>query len=477
MASHSPARRRFLLTTWSLLPAVAVWGLAAWFARDGRRWAIELTNYLFALALLVSYVAGWSLRITWARGRPRHATFQATTATLVLLVLLLIVEVPAFLGLIDYSRQWESWTGNWRGPAYTFDVDLELAFRRCPNMHSVGRSCGDIAGAWNMPCRSPRQLEFTFNAQGFRSRTEYTTADVVMLGDSFIEGWFVSDGDTCSDKLAGRTGLIVANLAQSGYGTLQELRILQRHAPGLSPRLVIWFFYEGNDLYDDEDFEDAVAYYQQVGGTIDELRHRLGYRRTSFREASFSINTFVVLRRSCDWLVPNNMPNVGWFRDDQGIRQRILFYNDYVSQLGDYELGRFEKTKQALATGKALCDERGMRLLVCYIPTKFRVYREFCEFAASSPCRAWQLWDLPERFAGFCGEAGIPFLNLTAAMQEAAGAGRLLYAPSDSHWDRAGHAFVARLLEENCRDIGLTDRGHTERRAQNVKGRVREIDE
>lgn len=458
MTDPSLTRRRRLWSSATLVPTLAVWALAAWFGRDTRRWAIELTNSLFAFGLIVSYLAAWFLRLIYTNGPRRRAAFQAITTTLVLLVMVLTLELPAYLGVFDYCAFWESVTGEWRGPASTFDVDLEFGFRRRPNIRMVGRYSGDLAIAWNMPRRAARQLEFTFNGQGFRSRTDYTAADVVMLGDSFIEGWFVSDGETCADRLADRTGLTVANLGQSGYGTLQELRMLELYGLALRPRLVVWFFYEGNDLYDDEDFEGNLSYFRRVGGTVAELRQRLGWTRSSFRDASFSIHAFDALRRSCDWLVPNSMPHFGWFRDDQGGRQRVLFHGEGTSELGDYELERFEKTKTALTAGKALCNEYGIGLIVCCIPAKFRVYAGICEFAESSPCNQWRLWSLPEHFKAFCDDAKIPCVDLTQPMRDAAAAGRLLYSATDTHWDQNGHAFVAELLAEKCRDSAIFQR-------------------
>src|SRR5262245_13956574 len=118
-ANHRSVIRRLLRTLSILLLTSAVWALAAYIARDTRRWAIELTNYLFALGLIISYAALWALRIIWARGPLRYAMFQAITGTVVLLISILIIEVPALLGELDYSRLWERLTGEWRGPAHS----------------------------------------------------------------------------------------------------------------------------------------------------------------------------------------------------------------------------------------------------------------------------------------------------------------------------------------------------------------------
>ena len=49
--------------------------------------------------------------------------------------------------------------------------------------------------------------------------------------------------------------------------------------------------------------------------------------------------------------------------------------------------------------GAELCRREGIHLLLCYIPTKYRVYRPYVTFAADSACRKWEVWPLPELFA------------------------------------------------------------------------------
>jgi hypothetical protein len=92
-------------------------------------------------------------------------------------------------------------------------------------------------------------------------------------------------------------------------------------------------------------------------------------------------------------------------------------------------------------------------LLFAYIPSKFRVYREHCEFSARSPCRSWRLTDLPQRVAEACAREGIAFLDLSGPFREQAAAGRLLYVPQDTHWDREAHDEVAALIEARYRAL------------------------
>src|SRR5881409_452174 len=223
LANDRRGRLRAPWTAFQLLLLLSSWILCSWMGQKTHPAAIRRTQYLFAFAVILSYTTAWMLYVTWTRARLRLAVFRAITATTMLGVVLACLELPAYLGFIHYRRFWDAVTGNWRGPANEFEVDLELAWRRVPNLRMSGRPQGDIAQAWNMPIRTERKLEFTFNSRGFRTR-ETSRSDIILLGDSYIEGHLVSDDETCSSQLARLTGLTVGNFGQSGYGTAQELR-------------------------------------------------------------------------------------------------------------------------------------------------------------------------------------------------------------------------------------------------------------
>ena len=55
----------------------------------------------------------------------------------------------------------------------------------------------------------------------------------------------------------------------------------------------------------------------------------------------------------------------------------------------------------------------------------------------------------------FCELAGIPFLDLTTALQERVESGENMYFPDDSHLNEAGEAVTAATLAEFLRKQGL----------------------
>jgi lysophospholipase L1-like esterase len=51
-----------------------------------------------------------------------------------------------------------------------------------------------------------------------------------------------------------------------------------------------------------------------------------------------------------------------------------------------------------------------------------------------------------ELMRDFCATAGIFFLDLTPALEQAAASGRAVYFADDAHWNAAGHEIAAEEL-------------------------------
>ena len=438
--------REFRWTASWVFVAIAWWSATAWVGRQEQPWALALTNWAFALGLAWSYVAAWSLATPWSRQR-HVVAFRAIAITSSIIVGLAVFEAPAVAGLIDYGRIRAAIEGS-EGPAVGFVDDRELLYRRAPNMHWTGQPRTDMASYFNLPLRASRPITFSTDRNGFRNLTAADQADVALIGDSYIEATSVSDDETAAVRLHELTGLRVANLGVSGYGSLQELKMLQQYALPLQPRMVAWFFFEGNDLDDDQKFENGMIYQSRASNPAPVPREPVSLRWRGFVDRSFTRNAFLEVREMTDWLVPNGIDSFGWFQEAGGPVHRFYFYDFYATRtFGAYEQWRFERTRAAFRRGLEIAREHNIRLVVFYVPIKFRVYRDFCSFPAGSPCLEWLPWDLETRFAAFCREAGIEFVSLIDPLRRGASAGELIYAPGDSHWNADGQLFVAKQIK------------------------------
>ena len=118
---------------------------------------------------------------------------------------------------------------------------------------------------WHGQTRDGRTVRL--NGAGFRGPAAGAGAAgrrrVVLLGDSLTFGTGVEDGETFAAQLAGLApALEPVNLGVSGYGTDQELLLLEREGLPLEPAVVVLDVCVGNDILD-----NALPVYVYDGAT------------------------------------------------------------------------------------------------------------------------------------------------------------------------------------------------------------------
>jgi len=73
--------------------------------------------------------------------------------------------------------------------------------------------------------------------------------DIAAIGDSFTEGFCVPSEKNFVALIRERDP-VTLNLGKSGDGPLAELATLEEYLPSTKPRVVLWFYFGGNDLGD-----------------------------------------------------------------------------------------------------------------------------------------------------------------------------------------------------------------------------------
>ena len=226
------------LTLW-LAPLALYWAILALVARVPTAGAIRATDVLFVLALPVTFIA--ILGAVRSVSRSARAVLGILAVTLGITAAVVPLEVAAAARLVHWELVFL-----WQRGEEQHDVpDSKLGFRHAPNTRWVGRLRGDIEDGWGLPASASNPITVTHDVNGYRNVTHFAQADIVLIGDSYVEGRYVSDDQTISRFLESRLGRAVANLGVAGYGTAQELIVLKQDGMRLKPGIVDLVFLRG----------------------------------------------------------------------------------------------------------------------------------------------------------------------------------------------------------------------------------------
>ena len=333
----------------------------------------------------------------------------------------------------------------------------------------LGRWCrlnlsGSFGGhTYTINQRGLRDSEVPLTVQGSRKR-------ILMLGDSVVWGYGVSDGTTFSDVLERLlTDTDVINFGVSGYGTGEELLALQAEGFQYHPDVVVLVFCLGNDV-EDTYFPDGGKSYpantfyldggalridrfqlnwaQRVGLALNEhsalfnvvakrLAKRLKKRRAASRAQRSAIETMNRRRRSS---VPYDEASVSGLRylqvtPDPGPG----FFNSRYGLLKPTPLNYYkvELAKQALLEIARAVRAHDAGFIVVLSP--FRAQLDPNHPASRNPLNAELL--------RFLASEGIAVVDLLPLMLERG------WEPDQAFLDRChytawGHQEMARLLKD-----------------------------
>jgi len=372
----------------------------------------------------------------------RRILARVALAALALAATLLLLEIAAYLGWVDWSRVVGmphalrfTHLKPWDNPANVRDE--ELLFRHRPGMRFQGETPGDLVDLYGIATDRKYPVDVAYDENGFRNPPGRTRADVVLIGDSFLEAGLVPAGETVAANLERALGATVQNLGCSGYGPQQEKIVLERYGLPLQPKTVVWFFFEGNDLLDVPRYEEA----RRTGGQDP--------GKTRFLARSLIAN----LARRIELIAerPRGQDSDEARRRMGEIGSTRIWFAFPGQPLSDADRASLAKAQETIRSAAEECRAAGARFLLVFVPTKFRVCEGFAAFAPDTLCATWHSNELPELLAGFAGEAGVEWIDLTLPLRAAAEGGELPYFPDDGHWSPRGHATAAAAIEERLR--------------------------
>lgn len=388
------------------------------------------SSVLVALGYLLS------ARATLAARLARTTALAAATAGT-----LCVLELPAVFGH-DYGRTF----GTGRNDTFLQLAmginrwDDELIHLHLPHSRFRGTVTGNLVFR-GLPNPVRYDVDVAYDHNGFRNDIDFTEAELVAIGDSFVEGAETPSAQTVVAELGRRLGVSAVNLGQSAYGPQQELIVLRRYGAPLAPKTVVWFVFSGNDLSDVDSYEWRRAHVDQF------------LAPPPFRARTFTRNAVTALARLTT--LPRRKVSP-WAREFEFTYVRPdgsseIHYLDGNEEL--WKAHQWDVMSATLLAARDLTASLRADFLVVFVPRKLRVYRGFLRAAPDALAHKWQLNNLPDVLSDFCRTHAIAFLDSTGALREAVARGESVYLTDDLHWNAAGHRVAAAAVAERLQQM------------------------
>jgi PAS domain S-box-containing protein len=361
--------------------------------------------------------------------------------------------------------------------------DDQLIFREKPLNHGVttgfkGAAYSPVYGI-DVP---PMTIEWKTDEDGFRNSEKMGSADIVVLGDSYME-YGKTQSDTFPMRLQERlSGLTVRNLAKSGYGPFQYLEVLKRFGLKYKPRYVLFAFYEGNDIVDIRNY-----LLWKAGKVEDGDLSNLARPRSFFGRYWLALKTAADHMGEVSLLFVQSMldknpllgedrynihPDLAELNLGPGKRERILLPDSSTRYFETaLDKGNWMALQRILRDFRDVSKANQITPVVLYVPAPARVYAPFSTADSGKNWLAMREREIANQdvieneVIRIVQSLDLDFISLSPVFEREAKYGKLLYYHLDPHWNSEGRAvaaaFVADVLRsQSAAPSSVQSKGH-----------------
>ena len=319
--------------------------------------------------------------------------------------------------------------------AYPFVAPQQFAFRgyvRSNEMREIFPLSGISRTPTELCNEGGRDIVYNSDEHGFNNPFASWTGrrfDLALIGDSFVHGVCVR----AEDQLANLIRREIPNMLNAGVlgaGPLSELAVLREYVSSTKPRIVLWFFYEGNDIEDLTKEENSPL-----------SRYLDSSYRQGLAEKQFAIDA--LLRAYADSVlggVATTTPSLG-----PGILRLPLVRKAIgmvAANVPDLEVpSEYALLERIFRLAKTEVGSWGGELLVVYLPDYHRFDRRVLAYSGYVHNNA----EIHEHAAAAARNAGIKMIDVAEAFATDPNPRRFWPKPT-SHYGPSGYSLVARTV-------------------------------
>lgn len=291
-------------------------------------------------------------------------------------------------------------------------------------------------GVWHDPHATFRHvspdynLTYQANAQGMRDKERNLKAfgkkRVVILGDSFVEGWGVASEDRLSDRLERMTGREHLNFGTSGsFGPTQYLMLYTHLAKSFEHDALIIAILPDNDFLDDDYEYGRIMHADRIRPffTGTKPNYELLITKPQAPSASSKLLEQTLLNLTYTGNLIKHFKSLS--RHHQAtIPVNYAGYFDFTHPQWD----RLEKVLQEFRRAAP-----SLPILVLTIPCDTDIQRS--DKLGTAP--------LPAKMQELCRTLGMQYLDLMPAIKATPEGWQACYLKTDRHWNARGNEIAA----------------------------------
>jgi len=300
---------------------------------------------------------------------------------------------------------------------------------------------GEVSGnlvQLGIPTTTRYRANVRYDRNGFRNSRDFDRVDIAVIGDSFVEAAIIAREKSLAALLESQLSVPTINLGQINYGLRQELEVLKRFALPLSPKLVLWVFFGGNDLRDVKSYEQRLALFNEPRPPVP-LVNKLFLHNALVAGRALIDNALMI---SFQCTKEQALIRSGMFSRSDGATERV-----YFGQTADpWTPHEWKVAVETLTDANRLATDSGAEFVVAYVPRKYRTYRNHISTSPDHSIAGWKVNNLPEELGKWSSEHGIKFVDTTPFLEDLVANGVHPYFVDDVHWNELGHVTATRAI-------------------------------
>lgn len=356
----------------------------------------------------------------------------------------------------------------------------ESALRLAGISHPLFFEADEVTGSRHIPgseglyTREGRGY-IRINSDGWRDREHAKSASpevsrIAVLGDSYTSAFEVESAERFSSVVeerlnaAGANPVEVLNLGIQGYGTAQELLLLQQRVLDYAPDLVLLAFFSGNDVSDNSRELlglDRIPYFVRKSDKL-ELDDRFLTAESFRKRQGWLSRTFLkVAPHSRILQVANNLRFTRWRRSRtahlpwggvEGATEAGLLNAIYVDPPDGAWQEAWRTTEELLGLLQAECLQHGAEFRVVVLSNPIQVHPDLALRRRLADSLGTDDLYYPDRRLAAAGErSGFPVLVLAPELaSHAAAEHEYLHGFGETlgtgHWNARGHQLAGERI-------------------------------